>query len=62
LTDRILTFLKRKPYGATVREMCQMLHVKSDDAKQALELLYSSDKVEEIPTGRTKLWRTTSRP
>jgi hypothetical protein len=62
LTDRILTFLKRKPYGATIREMCQMLHVKSDDAKQALELLYSSDKVEEIPTGRTKLWRTTSRP
>lgn len=62
LTDRILTYLKRKPYGATIREMCQMLHVKSDDAKQALDLLYSSDKVEEIPTGRTKLWRTTNRP
>lgn len=57
LTDRILAFLKRKPYGATTREICQMLHVKSDDAKQALELLLSSDKAEEVPTGRTKLWR-----
>ena len=57
LTDRILQFLKRKPYGATIREMCQMLHVKSDEARQALELLSSADKAEEVPSGRTKLWR-----
>jgi hypothetical protein len=57
LTDRILQFLKRKPYGATTREICQMLHVKSDDARQALELLSSADKAEEIPSGRTKMWR-----
>jgi hypothetical protein len=59
LTDRILQFLKRKPYGATTREICQMLHVKSDEAKQALELLSSADKAEEVPTGRTRMWRIT---
>lgn len=57
LTDRILQFLKRKPYGATTREICQMLHVKSDEARQALELLSSADKAEEVPSGRTKMWR-----
>lgn len=61
LTDRILTYLKRKPYGATTREICQMLHVKSDEVKQALELLFSSDKAEEVPSGRTKLWRVTNK-
>jgi len=61
LTDRILQFLRRKPYGTTTREICQMLHVKSDEVKQALELLMSSDKVEEIPSGRTKLWKITAK-
>jgi hypothetical protein len=61
LTDRILTYLKRKPYGATTREICQMLHAKSDEVKQALELLFSSDKAEEVPAGRTKLWRATNK-
>lgn len=61
LTDRILQFLRRKPYGTTTREICQMLHVKSDEVRQALELLSSSDKVEEIPSGRTKLWKITAK-
>jgi hypothetical protein len=61
LTDRILQYLKRKPYGCTTREMCQMLHVKSDEIRQSLELLLSSDKIEEVPSGRTKMWRVTGK-
>ena len=61
LTDRIVQFLKRKPYGATTRELCQMLHVKSDEVRQSIELLVASDKIEEFPSGRTKMWRATGK-
>jgi|1048.fasta_scaffold02033_7 hypothetical protein len=61
LTDRIVQYLKRKPYGATTRELCQMLHVKSDEVRQSIELLISSDKIEEVPAGRTKVWRITGK-